>query len=62
MQDTAHLAFTKWNETQKRKKKKGRGKKKADFAKGYTATEPEVQLRKPDLLPYMILTTSTGGN
>lgn len=46
----------------KEKKKKGRGKKKADFAKGYTATEPEVQLRKPDLLPYMILTTSTGGN
>lgn len=46
----------------KEKKKKEGGKKKADFAKGYTATEPEVQLRKPDLLPHMILTTSTGGN
>lgn len=43
-----------------RKEKKRRIK--AGFARGYTATEPEVELRNPDYFPHMIPTTSTVGN
>lgn len=37
-------------------------KKKAGFARGYTATEQEVKLRNPDYLPHTVLTTFNVGN
>lgn len=41
-------------------RKEKREKKRADFTRGYTATETEVKLRNPDY--HMLLATFTVGN